>query len=113
MAWDKPLDIDFAFNVSSLQSALRREIGSGDLGQGFRIVPMPFGLRITNPLPYADIQDIGGIIPAVSGKLMVFESSGETVFTMKRGPITIKPKHFTEKAIDIWYRTGVDVRWSK
>ena len=111
MSWDKSLEINFSFNIPSLQSALRREVGSGELGESFRISPTLGGLNIQSQLPYANIQDIGGIIPSVSGKLMVFELRGETVFTMKRGPITIKPKHFTEQAVNMWWRTGIKVNW--
>ena len=43
-------------------------------------------------VPYAAIHNYGGKInvPAVEGKLMVFQSGGETVFTMKHRAFTVE-----------------------
>lgn len=109
--FDKPLDIKFKMNKMGLQAALKQEVGSGPLGESFRLSLIKNGINIQSPLPYAEIQDVGGTIPAFSGKLMVFKSGGEDVFTMKRGPIVIRPKHYAEKAVNRWYK-GIDVVWT-
>lgn len=51
---------------------------------------------------YAEILERGGVIPAVSGKLMVFRSptSGKLVFTMKRKVITIPAFHWLSEGIE-------------
>jgi hypothetical protein len=56
-----------------------------------------------NDLPYARIQDIGGTIPAVDGKLMVFEIGGETIYTTKRKAIFLKGSNYTQHAFDDWF----------
>jgi hypothetical protein len=49
-------------------------------------------------LKYARIQDQGGSIPPVFGKLMVFETSTGKVFPRKRRGVTIKGNQYSSKA---------------
>jgi hypothetical protein len=53
---------------------------------------------LSSTLPYARIQDLGGAIPPVSGKLMVFKLGNTTIFTMKRKGFTLPGSQYTERA---------------
>jgi phage gpG-like protein len=49
-------------------------------------------------VPYAAIQNYGGTIPEVSGKLMVFERAGATVFTMRHRAFDLPARNFLESS---------------
>lgn len=108
--WDKPLDIKILWNLAGLKSSLFNEAGSGPLGESMRVSVRGNTVNITNEKPYAEIQDRGGVIPPFqSESVMRFKVAGQVVFTRKRGRIVIKPKNFTESAVDRWYKSiGVD-----
>lgn len=111
--WDKPLDIKILWNINGLKSALYRKVGTGPLGSSMRVTERGRGsyVNITNDKPYAEIQDVGGVIPPFQSEaVMRFEVAGKVVFTRKRAQIIIKPKRYTERAVDIWYKT-IGVEW--
>jgi hypothetical protein len=56
--------------------------------------------------PYAEIQDKGGFVPPVEGKLMVWESGGETIFSMRRKGFSLPGSNYTQRAFDDWF-TGL------
>lgn len=60
-----------------------------------------------NVLPYAVIQDTGGTVPAVEGKLMVAYIDGAFRFFTKRKTFNIKGKFYVSKTVDDVLQTVV------
>jgi len=111
LGWNKPLKIKIDWNASKLKSELTKHIGEGKLARSMNIRERKDGLRITSDKPYAEIQDVGGVIPPLQTEgVMRFQVAGQVVFARSRGAITIKPKHYTEQAVDSWYRS-IKIEW--
>jgi hypothetical protein len=53
-----------------------------------------------NTALYAVFQEQGASIPAVEGKLMVFEVGGKKIFTMRRAAFTLPARPFLSTSLD-------------
>jgi hypothetical protein len=96
--------------VSSAPEVAARRSGKlraalGTLGN-YRIVKrqnVVQGFKIALRLPYARIQDVGGVIPARSArnaKVMRFAWKGSIWFMRKVGPSVIPAKHYIRRGVE-------------
>ena len=78
-------------------------------------------ILINSDLPYARIQDKGGIIPPYrqpeTSPMMMFRAGGKVVFTRYRGRIKIKGQKYIQAAFNEWTSRrkigkNIKVRWA-
>lgn len=94
--WDQKLEIDVRFNMNLLTGAMQTGLDKSGIGRktgrlraelgklgNFKL--MKRDVRITIPLPYARIQDTGGMIPARTGNMHYFAYGHEWFIKSVRG----------------------------
>ena len=86
-------------------------VDSGVLRDSWSVVQLDQDtLLATNTQPYAAIQQFGGFVPPVSGKLMRADfGNGPQFFTSRKG-FTLPGQHYVEKALEAWAK---DIRWRR
>jgi hypothetical protein len=104
---NSPLKIEYDIKWQGLLDQIKAfsPRKSGRLAESWSIIEeTPTSVTIQSDSPEAQMQDIGGWVPPVTGKLMVWQAqTGETVFAMSRRGFMLKGSHYTARADDAWF----------
>lgn len=117
--WSAPLKFDWVWHLEKFDPILARSISrafkktTGKLLASFlERVSSRNSVEFSSPLPYAAAQEFGAEIPArfPSGKALVFQSGGATVFATSAKGFHLDESPYLTPAIEQWSEE-TDVRW--
>jgi hypothetical protein len=124
--FNNPLNVRWRMFLPELVSCIKQSIlskfkGTGALARSFTLGQLKAfkngdseGVNITNPLPYAAIQDTGGDIPVRYVKRAMalhWVSNGTDVFAKSARGFHLEGKNYIQDALNNWVNNGIDVEW--
>jgi len=115
--WDKDLIPEFDLHVQRLRDEMVRSIqqrfehttGRLENSMRYRASSRMLAVEVSSDVPYAMIQDQGGVIPERHG-LMQFMVGSIEVFTRHAKAFVLPAKAYIEAAVDEWFET-IDIKW--